>query len=100
MNEINKMPEFYTYTRKMNKIPAISAPKMPKFYMIIAQKYFSRIFFWGGGVPPVPSPSPMPMATSDMNKTKVSRPRPRPQNLRPIEIKLLDVNTKNDDSNY
>jgi len=30
---------------------------MPEFYMIIAQNYFSRFFFWGGrGTCPLPSP--------------------------------------------
>ena len=36
------------------------ARKMPEFYMIIAQKIFSRFFFWGGHVSPVP-PFPMSM---------------------------------------
>ena len=41
----------------------ILARKMPAFYIIIAQKYFSHffyfpIFFWGGDVPPTPYPPP------------------------------------------
>jgi len=41
---------FMIFARKINKIPEfyiLFARKMPKLYMIIAQKYFSRI--WGCG---------------------------------------------------
>jgi len=40
---MNKILEFFT----------IFARKMPEFYIRIAQKNFSRIFFLGGGMPPV-----------------------------------------------
>jgi len=55
--KINKIHEFYM----------IFARKVPKFYIIIAQKYFPRFFFWGGGgdhAPPDP-PSPTPMRQSN-----------------------------------
>jgi len=63
------MPEVYViFARKINNIPEfyiIFAPKMPDFYMIVAQQIFSRFFGrFGVGVgtrAPCPtSPTPMP----------------------------------------
>jgi len=46
------MPKFYTtFALKMNK--------MPKFYMIIARKYFFQIFFLGGTAKAPLPPSPI-----------------------------------------
>jgi len=54
--------------RKFNKISEFShgfCPKMPEFYVIIAQKIFFPKF--GGHVIPLPSPSPAPMYNDEIN---------------------------------
>jgi len=49
----NKMPEFYMILnrkiKKKSEFYMTFARKMPEFYIIIALKYFSRFFFFGGG---------------------------------------------------
>ena len=46
-----KMPELCVmFARKINK--------SPKFYVIIAPKYFLRFFFLGGGARATPTPRP------------------------------------------
>jgi len=51
--------------------------KMPKFYMIIAQKIFFSIFFGGGHIsarapapPPTPTPMPLLLDTLFLHRTK------------------------------
>jgi len=49
--KLSKYPNFMIFAGKINKILILHdfCPKMPEFYMIIAQKYFPRFFFVGGG---------------------------------------------------
>ena len=46
-----KLPKFYIFARKINKIP--------EFYMIIAENIFPDLFFLRGARPSTPSPTRM-----------------------------------------